>query len=305
MAPLFLAIAALTIGQPMPQASVRFHDGSTLKLTLVQDSVEVHTKYGRLTIPFVDIHAIDFGPHLSKEMEDQVPAYVRALSAENYKTRENASGFLLKLGPAAYPLIVGVARSDDLETKQRAIQLTKALEEKHPAERLKCTTDDVIHTRCMKITGRISSPSIKAKSAHLGDVLCRLEDLLDMKVAPVETTHVTIDAARHSDPHWLDSGLFVQRGLKLIGMADGQVDLWPQTPGQHVASAKGSTTTGKGGGFMAGALIGRVGENGKAFALGDRFEVVMEEQGNLFLQIVAAAWNSPSTGSYRVQLRVE
>ena len=56
---------------------------------------------------------------------------------------------------------------------------------------------------------------------------------------------------------------------------------------------------------MAGALIGKVGEHGKAFLIGERFDGVPNEEGKLFLQIVSTAWNNASSGSYRVRIAME
>src|SRR5262249_41740691 len=104
---------------------------------------------------------------------------------------------------------------------------------------------------------------------------------------------------------WFDTGITVDATLRVMLTSEGQVDLWPQGPGQYLASPKGFNTTGKGGMFLAGALIGRVGERGKAFVIGERYEGTSGEEGRLYLQIVASPWNNASAGTYRVRVRTD
>ena len=86
---------------------------------------------------------------------------------------------------------------------------------------------------------------------------------------------------------------------------DGQIDLWPQGPGQYMTTPKGYTTAGKGSTYMAGALVGRVGENGRIFLIGERYDGAPSDEGRLFLQIVPSPWNNASTGSYHVRINTD
>jgi hypothetical protein len=72
-----------------------------------------------------------------------------------------------------------------------------------------------------------------------------------------------------------------------------------------MAAPKGYNTAGKGGQFMAGALIAKIGESGKAFYVGDRFEGAATEEGKLYLHIVPSPWNNASTGTYRVRIQTD
>jgi hypothetical protein len=118
---------------------------------------------------------------------------------------------------------------------------------------------------------------------------------------------VTVDAAKHGSQSekWLDTGTVVDPNLRLIIKSEGQVDLWPQGPGQYLATPKGYTTAGKGGTHMAGTLLGRITATGKIFVIGDNYEATPEQEGNLFLHIVPSPWNNDSTGTYRVRIRTD
>ena len=82
---------------------------------------------------------------------------------------------------------------------------------------------------------------------------------------------------------WCDTGAVVDAGQRVKIEADGQVDLWPQGAGQYLAAPKGYNTAGKGGHFMAGALVGRIGEKGKAFYVGEHYDATAVEEGRLQL----------------------
>ena len=56
---------------------------------------------------------------------------------------------------------------------------------------------------------------------------------------------------------------------------------------------------------MAGTLLGRIGDSGKAFVIGESYEGIPEREGKLLLHIVASPWNNDSTGSYRVRIRTD
>ena len=83
------------------------------------------------------------------------------------------------------------------------------------------------------------------------------------------------------------------------------VDLWPPTPGQYLAAPRGYDAPGKGGSYQAGALIGKVGDTGRTFLIGERYDGAVTEEGKLYLQIIGSPWNNASLGSYRVRIQTE
>jgi hypothetical protein len=51
-----------------------------------------------------------------------------------------------------------------------------------------------------------------------------------------------------------------------------------------------------------GALVGRVGKNGKVFLIGDSYRGKPGEAGTLYLSIVPSAWGNASQGEYTVTI---
>src|SRR5262250_1406793 len=80
--------ASLAQGQgktdvPRPNlAEVRFGDGSLVRVTILQDDLEVMTKYGKLTIPLREIRRIDFGLHLPDGVGQQIDQSIKLLGSE-------------------------------------------------------------------------------------------------------------------------------------------------------------------------------------------------------------------------------
>lgn len=290
------------------QAEVRFGDGSLVRMTILQESLEVMTKYGKLSVPLSDIRRIEFGLHLPDGVEPQIVEAIKLMGSEVYRHREDAARDLVKLGHWAYPSVRKAARSSDLEVAQRAQGILKRIGEKVPPDQLRIKCEDSIQTNEFAITGRVVTPTIKARSTHFGEVTLKLSDLRSLHIrSGTGETEVVVDAAKYGSAtdQWMDAGMVVDASLRLVIQSSGQVDLWPQGPGQYMTGPKGYSTPGKGGTHMAGSLLGRVGEAGKVFLIGDRFEGVPGEEGKVFLHIVPSPWNNASTGSYRVKIATD
>lgn len=289
-------------------AEFRFADGSVVRMMLVTDSIEVRTKYGPLTVPVQDIRRIEFGMHMPETVRQRIDQSIRLLGSEAYKQREDAGKDLIQAGHWAFAPLQKAAQSSDKELSLRAGAILKKLNETVSPETLKMKEDDTIHTLDFPIIGIVTNSTLKASSALFGEQQFKIGDIRSLHVHGGRgDAEFSLDASRigSSSEPWHDTGLTVDRHLRLIITADGDCDLWPQTPGQYLAHPRGYNTPGKGGTYLAGALIGKIGENGRTFMVGDRHEGTPGEEGKLFLSIVASPWNNPSSGTYRVRIRTE
>jgi hypothetical protein len=291
-------------GKP-PEVEVRFADGSNVRMVLVQEHLDVATRYGKLTIPLQEIRRIDFGLHLPEGVGKKVEDAVKRLGSESFKDREAASQELVDLGAYAYPAVQNALKSTDLEVAQRAAEVIKRLREKVPADELRLPASDRVQTVEFPVTGRLVSPTIRARSAYFGDVQLKLAELRSIRwtTIPAEV-EVTVDAAKHGSPNspWLDTGVEVSADGGLVVAASGQVDLWPATPGQYMTGPTGYKGGGQAGAYAGGTLLGRVGENGKVFVIGERYEGTPNLAGKLYLLIAPSPWNNVSAGSYTAKI---
>lgn len=290
-------------------AEVRFGDGSLVRMALLQESVEVKTKYGLLVIPINEIRKVEFGLHIDADVEKKIASCIKRLASDVYKERDAAGKELLQLERFAVPAVRKASQSGELEVATRAIILLEQLQSRIPPAVLKLPDHDVIHTADGPIYGRIVAQTLKANSPHFGDAALKLSELRAMNVrTPVGMAMINLDAAKYGSSldQWRDSDIHVDVGLSITVTAEGQVDLWTMGPGQYIATPKGYNTAGRGGQFMAGALVGKIGENGKAFYIGDKYHGSTNEEGKLYLQIIPHPWgNNPPSGSYRVNIRTE
>jgi len=289
-------------------AEIRFADGSVVRMTILQPAIDIQTKYGQLTVPICDIRRIDFGLHLPPGADQRIEKNIKRLGSEVFRDREEATRELIALGPVAYPFVLRATRDADLETTQRINMIAKRIAEKCTPEDLKIKEDDVIHTQDFPIVGRIMAPALAVRSVHFGELALKLSDLKTLYVRGINgELELSVEAARYgSTPEqWLDTGIIIDSSQTLLLSSEGQIDLWPQGPGQYVSGPKGYSAVGRVGNFMAGSLLARVGENGKSFAVGDRYEGTPGEEGKVYLSIAPSPWNNAASGAYRVRVSTE
>lgn len=311
---------------PEAEANVveaRFADGSLMKLTLLHESIEVATRYGKLNVPVGDIRRIEFGLRVPEATARRIDAAIARLSSEDFKQREAATKELVTLRELAYPAVLKASRTPDLEAARRAKDVLKAMAEKVPAERLRLKPHDTIVTADFTIAGQIEVAAFKARTPYFGEAQLRLAELRTMRwLANEHEVRVAVDGAKYGlvQEAWLDTGVDVGAETDLAIVASGTIDLYPIAPevGVYLASPDGWSGGGGGGGFVVrggvargggaamvglpGALIGRVGERGKPFVVGSKFDGVMKEEGRLYLRIVHSPWNNAPSGSYDVRI---
>jgi hypothetical protein len=297
---------------PVEQAEVRFTDDSVVRMAILQERLEIVTKYGKLTIPVADIVKIDFGVHVPADLEKKIAKAIEELGSENYKTREMAMKDLINWGPYAYPQVYKACKSEQAEVMKRATLAMEKLKAKHPARNLRLREDDVIVTAHFTVVGRITTPTVKAKAENFGELDLQLAKLRSVRsLTAAQDVEVTIDAGKYANVgQWMDSGFEVRQGMRLHITATGSVNLWPQNGG-FMSSPRGFDNNGgfgpKGMGtqHLPGALLGRIGEDGPMFLIGDRYDGTPNREGKLYLHIAPSPWNANqggSIGAYTVKI---
>jgi hypothetical protein len=296
------------------QVEVRFANGSTVLMYLLQDNIEIITEFGKLKIPPVDIRQIDFGLHLTDPVRAQIERALQQLGSTNYKEREIATKKLVDLGPLAYLALYQTTKSKDQEAAKRAQAAMKTVAEKVPARLLRLREEDRIRTTKFTVVGRIVTPSIKARAEYFGDLSLRPTQLLAIRwMEGTGSTEVVVDAAKYGSAHdqWMDTGIRLEAQVRMKITATGQVDIWPQQNGQYISGPAGlgqeagvpvRFIAGRPQQSRAGALIGRIGETGTPFVIGERFSQTNPAEGKLYLHITPGPWGGGSNGNYRVKI---
>src|SRR5262245_13716660 len=158
-------------------AEVRFADGSVVRMQLAQSSVEITTRYGRLTVPVEDIRKIEFGFRYPEGVKARIDSAVGKLSMSDAKDREAAVQELLAFRELAYPAIKRLASGTNAELATRANEVIRKLEDRVGAEKLRVQDLDTIHATEFIVTGRIESPTFKGRTTYFGEVTVQVAEL--------------------------------------------------------------------------------------------------------------------------------
>jgi hypothetical protein len=297
-------------------AEARFADGSIVRLTVVQDQIEVLTQFGKLSVPPRDVRRIEFGLHLPEEVERKIVDAVQRLSSASHRQRELAQRELVGLGPQAYLALQRASLGKDREAATRAEIALRQITQKVPARLLRLTEEDRVYTTKFTIIGRVVTPTIRARAEYFGELYLKPSQLVTLRLLQGNgESELEVDAVKYGSApdQWMDTGITVEAQVGLRITAAGQVDLWPQQPGRYMAGPEGMQGGGAGGqrrvarggnvvSVGGGTLIGRIGENGSPFVIGERFTQAPRRAGRLYFHIIPSPWGGPSTGAYQVRV---
>jgi hypothetical protein len=199
---------------------------------------------------------------------------------------------------------------------------------KLPEDKLRVKEDDTVRTAEFTIIGRVASPTIKAATPIFGETQLRLTDLRGIRWLGIAAEiEVTVDGAKYAAAanEWMVTGVEVTGDDELAITASGQVDLMGNGNAQFVSGPNGTNQWGGvranvavapgvlnavPGAFNAaphpGALLGRIGESGQAFIIGENYKGTPKREGRLYLQIGTSPWanngNARISGSYKVNI---
>lgn len=297
---------------------VHFLNGSTVRMQIKSEKLEIETPYGKLAVPMKDVRSIEFGSHLPEGHAAKIDAAIKKLGSSDFREREKAVAALIELGPFSYAAVVEATRAKEAEIAMRAKEIVQKLQAKHPKKDLKIFVEDKVITPTFPIVGRILTPSIKAKADYFGDVELNLADMRSLRsiaVAGVDVD-VAVDAGKYAQRgQWLATNFQVDGRSAIIITAKGLIDLAPDDPGQFMSGPSGyGRAVPGGGGFgggkvakgaaaknAAGLLVGKIGENGDTFVIGERYEGTPTQDGKLYLQINPSPYSPQSSGAYDVK----
>ncbi|HEX5273458.1 MAG TPA: hypothetical protein VFW33_23335, partial [Gemmataceae bacterium] len=225
------AVAARPNAYPV---EVRFADDSSVKAALQDKSIEVTTRYGKLTVPVEEIRSIDLGMRVPPETAKRIEAAVAKLGSQVFAEREAASAALLELREQAYPAVQQAARSPDAEVSKRAKEVIKTLSETVPSDKLHPPQHDTIAAVDFTIVGHIDTATLKARTPYFGETTLKLAELRSLRWGPQEReAKLAVDAARFGAQNeaWMDTGIKLRAGSGLQVTASGTIDLRPSDAG--------------------------------------------------------------------------
>lgn len=304
---------------PAPVEMVaRFHDGTTIRKAALQESIPITTRYGKLMVPVGDIRRIEFGLHISSETAQKIEEAVRNLGHAKFPLRDAASKELVAHGFRAYGALQTAVKSKDKEVATRAAAALDSIRATVPEELLRLKPHDVIHTRDCVLAGQIESPILKAKTANFGELQFKIADLHSLQSLARSEAQVAVEAGEPGALKWYDTGLAVENGMDLVIRASGQIDFanqggpgagpgpgaagGPGMAGPLVSGPDGCPNVPRTGAYLAGTLLGKIGDRGDVFPIGQRFEGRASQEGRLHLLVMPWQGAANPTGSYKVNI---
>jgi len=213
---------------PLPGSEtteLRFTDGSTMKVSLKDERIELGTPYGKLLIPVGDIHRIEFGRRISEEIQKRIATAVLDLGHKEFRRRQAASVELLALKDKAYWAILEVSKDKDQEKARRAKELLEKIRDEVAAEDLEVPSFDVVVTKDSKIAGHIAALELRVKTLPFGAQQVRLSDMRSLQAVSSKKNDAVTDA--QPDPGTLVAYQNQQPGtrlaFKVTGALPGQI----------------------------------------------------------------------------------
>jgi hypothetical protein len=165
------------------EVEVKCIDDSTLKLKLLDEKLELVTKYGFLQITVADIRRIDFAARCPADVAEKISLAISKLGHPDFQTRERATAELKGYRERAYPFVLKAIKHDDPEVSRRADEAAKYIQAKVPAGMLEPRENDVIFTEDSKITGKLTAQSMHVLTAMFGEQSLKLSDLRSLRSA--------------------------------------------------------------------------------------------------------------------------
>jgi hypothetical protein len=276
LAAVLFLIASSAIGDDPPKkpkfdprkVEVVFADGSAVKMTLIQEDVEINSRYGKFKVPVEDIVRIEFGFRYPEGIEQRARAAILGLGDSTFRKREAATTELTELAEYAYPALQEAMKSTDSEVAKRAEEIARKIEESVDAEKLNIPRHDVIVTKEFSFPGRIEAMYFKARTPYFGEIQVALAEIRGLKsIGASSQLAFTLEAAKYAaldTSIWRDTGIDVSKDTIVEVEASGTVYVYPGTG--YPCTPDGYT------GFQppqgqpkAGALIARIGKNGDIF----------------------------------------
>ncbi len=176
------------------EVEVKCVDDSTLKIKLLDEKLELVTKYGFLQIAVADIRRIDFAHRCPADVAEKITLAISKLGHPDFQTRERATAELKGYRERAYPFLLKAIKHDDPEVSRRADEALKSIQAKVPPGQLDPHETDVIYTDDSKITGKLTAQTVRVSTSMFGEQSLKLADLRSLRSGSAQVADDMKDA---------------------------------------------------------------------------------------------------------------
>jgi hypothetical protein len=163
------------------EVEVKCVDDSTLKVKLLDDKLELLTKYGPLQITLADVRRVEFAQRCPPDVAEKIALALSKLGHPDFATRERATAELKGYRERAYPFLLRAIKSEDPEVSRRADEAAKAIHASVPAALLQPRENDVVYTDDSKITGKLTAQTVRVMTGMFGEQQLKLADVRSLR----------------------------------------------------------------------------------------------------------------------------
>jgi hypothetical protein len=275
---------------------MRLRDGSRLRVELsAADKVTLRTDYGALAIPISDVRRVRRGDRLSASEEQSFAKLLKDLDADDFEARQAAQNQLTALGARVVGALNVALPKASVEARNRMLVILRKIQERGAA---KPQPYDSVKTKSFEARGALEVQAFKVK-ARFGVFDIRFDEVDQIRwLCNGEQKTVMLEAGKMSN-EWLDTDLDVEEGEELVLRCSGQINMNGAPCGPE-----GSNNWGQAQPFLMGAAIGRLGLNGKPFAIGTGTKLVPDSSERLYVRIHCFPHMLRQTQNYTGEFKV-
>lgn len=162
---------------------VKYIDDSTMKLQVLDERLELVTKYGSLQVAVADIRKIEFASRTPPEMAGKIAAAIANMGNPDFGIRERASAEVRGYRERAYQPLLKALKNPDPEIGRRAEDALRHIKHTTPPGYLEAREFDVIHTDDSRITGKLLATRLRVNTFQFGELQLRLADIRSLRSA--------------------------------------------------------------------------------------------------------------------------
>jgi hypothetical protein len=181
---------------------VRLVDGSKMFLAVGEESLDITTRYGKLTVKLADVQRVEFGRRIPPDVLRRIDTAI-ALLASGDEKKTDAWITLADVKEFAYPTLLRLAGGSDRAVAVKAGHMLDVLRKAYSAERLKMLDRDVIYTESSRIVGRIELAELRTMTPHFGALKLKLNDLASLTLGESDVDEIPVNV--QPDPGYLSN----------------------------------------------------------------------------------------------------
>lgn len=294
---LFLIFLFALPVQAQQSVKLYLHSGSTIIGTTDLKEFPLQTKYGLLKIPLQELASVKIGLHYDSELKEGLKKAILELQSSDYKVRELNQLMLINHDKFSFPLLVP---GSDMEANKRMLNIKERILEKKPFSD-KYLDYDVIKTDTVEARGTIMLSTMDVFHADFNTIKVKISSIREIQIPGPDQEVFDLPVGS-----WYKCKITHE---KLYITASGTIEFWPSGPGLYLSTPNGLQSV-FGRDFnqlKAGSVIGKIGEFGIPFVIGEKLKFDNTAKVPLYLQIVEPGWRDlpEPVGSYHIIIKGE